>query len=64
MQSMVDPNSCNYNPDDENNSGSLVDTNTSQIDLLASDKILFSDISTMFEIKYPAKDIRVNVKLK
>jgi len=64
MQSMVDPNSCNYNPDDENTSGSLVDTNTSQIDLLASDKILFSDISTMFEIKYPGKDIRVNVKLK
>lgn len=36
----------------------------SQIDLGASDRILKSDNETMFEIKYPEQDIRVQIKVR
>ena len=36
--------------------------NRVQIDLYASDNILYSDSDTMFEIKYPKTDIIINVK--
>jgi hypothetical protein len=35
-----------------------------EIDLNASDYILYSENDTMMEIKYPEKDIKVRVKLK
>ena len=38
--------------------------NRSQIDLMASDHILYTENDTMIEIKYPEQDIRVRVKLK
>lgn len=38
---------------------------TKRIDLMETDKILFSDFGNMFEIKYPESgDIRVNVKVR
>lgn len=33
-----------------------------EIDLNSSDKTLFSSIDTMFEIKYPSKDIKIRIK--
>ncbi|MBP5724959.1 MAG: hypothetical protein J6X18_15475 [Bacteroidales bacterium] len=48
----------------------LVETETPgyenrRIDLMATDKILFSDFGSMFEVKYPdSGDIRVNVKVR
>ena len=41
-----------------------ISLNRSQIDLAASDHILYSENDTMIEIKYPEQDIRVRVKLK
>lgn len=38
--------------------------NRSQIDLMTSDHILYTENDTMIEIKYPEQDIRVRVKLK
>lgn len=38
------------------------DTDDNEIDLNESDKTLFSSIDSMFEIKYPNKDIRVKIK--
>lgn len=35
-----------------------------EIDLEDSDKVLYSSVDSMFEIKYPNKDIRVRVKMK
>lgn len=35
-----------------------------EIDLVESDKTLYCSLDTMFEVKYPAKDIRVRVKSK
>ena len=39
-------------------------SNSSQIDLTASDGVLYSDVDTMFEIKKPTTDITVQVKSK
>ena len=35
-----------------------------EVDLQDSDKTLYSSLDTMFEIKYPSKDIKVRVKTK
>ena len=47
---------------DENGSDSVADADSPQIDLEASDGILYSDGDSMFEIKYPENDIMVRVK--
>ncbi|MBP5722662.1 MAG: hypothetical protein J6X18_03675 [Bacteroidales bacterium] len=40
-------------------------TDVKRVDLMATDKILFADFGSMFEIKYPdSGDIRVNVKVR
>ena len=38
------------------------DLSDRRIDLKKSDKILFTESNSMFEVKYKEKDIRVNVK--
>lgn len=45
---------------------SLFDTafDGTQIDLAASDKTLFADAGSMFEVRFPQKDIRVNVRMR
>lgn len=41
------------------------ETEAKRIDLAATDKILFADFGSMFEVKYPdSGDIRVNVKVR
>lgn len=57
-QSLVDTTNC-YNVTREEQLGGTTDDN--EIDLNESDKVLYSSIDSMFEIKYP-KDIRVRVK--
>lgn len=42
----------------------LEEEGSSLIDLKASDKILYSDTGTMFEIKYPETDIKVTLKTR
>lgn len=43
----------------------LIDgANSFQIDINATDRILYNDYDSMFEIKYPNKDIKIRVKLK
>ena len=59
-QEIVEVNDCNY----QDTAGYDVDTSARQINLQASDKVLLSDVTSMFEIRYPAKDIRVNVKVR
>lgn len=58
-QTMVDYTSCadmtKYAP-----LGGLTEEN--EIDLNESDKVLYSSIDSMFEVKYPSKDIRVRIK--
>jgi hypothetical protein len=40
-------------------------SDTKRVDLMETDKVLFSDFGSMFEIKYPdSGDIRVNVKVR
>jgi hypothetical protein len=40
-------------------------SDTKRVDLMETDKVLFSDFRSMFEIKYPdSGDIRVNVKVR
>lgn len=61
-QSMVDVDSCataeQYAP-----LGGIIDEN--EIDLNESDKVLYSSIDSMFEIKYPnSRDIKVHVKVR
>lgn len=56
-QELIDPNDCCYDEYSES------DTNfDNRIDLKASDKILFTEANSMIEIKYPQRDIRVNVR--
>lgn len=60
-QSLVDYSSCA--------SASRYDTlggemEANEIDLNASDKVLYSAIDTMFEIKYPNRDIKIFTKLR
>lgn len=56
-QELVDINDCCYDEYAES------DTNFDRrIDLKASDKILFTDANSMLEVKYPNRDIRVNVR--
>lgn len=40
------------------------DTSELEVDLLDSDKTLYSSIDTMFEIKYPSRDIRCRAKVR
>lgn len=40
------------------------DTSELEVDLLASDKTLYSSIDTMFEIKYPSRDIHCRTKIR
>ena len=42
----------------------LGDGNADLIDIEATDGILYSDGDSMFEVKYPEKDIRVRIKEK
>lgn len=58
-QSTVDESSC-YERERVEKLGGDADEN--EIDLSESDKVLFSSIDSMFEIKYPNKDIRVRIK--
>lgn len=55
-QTMVNKDSCCYNAD-ENESFF-----TNQIDLKDSNMVLFSEIHSMYEVKYKEKDIKVRVK--
>ena len=57
-QPYVTTNECSY---DE--SIPTVESNTNQIDLRQSDKVLISEAHSMFEVKYN-KDIKVNVKIR
>ena len=58
-QTMVDYTSCadmtKYAP-----LGGLTEEN--EIDLNESDKVLYSSIDSMFEVKYPSKDIKIRIK--
>ena len=56
-QQLIDPNDCCY---DEYGEGSS--NFDRRIDLKASDKILFTEANSLLEIKYPNRDIRVNVR--
>ena len=58
-QSLVDPEECGY--DDYAEGG---ENFNNQIDLNESDKMLFSEADSMFEVKYKGNDIIVNVKTK
>lgn len=60
-QSLVDYTSCADMTRNDNLGGS---SEENEIDLNESDKMLYSAIDTMFEIKYPNKDIRCRLKLK
>jgi hypothetical protein len=56
-QELIDINDCCYDEYSES------DTNFDRrIDLKASDKILFTDANSLIEVKYPNRDIRINVK--
>ena len=56
-QELIDPNDCCYDEYSES------DTNFDRrIDLKASDKILFTEANSLIEVKYPNRDIRVNVR--
>ena len=57
-QTMVDYDTCS--PTVNATLGGYMEEN--EIDLNDSDKVLYSSIDTMFEIKYPSKDIRVRIK--
>lgn len=60
-QTTVDSNSeCSIMKNDQLGSG----YQDNEIDLVESDKILYSSIDSMFEIKYPNKDIQIYVKSK
>ena len=37
-------------------------TEENEIDLNESDKVLYSSIDSMFEVKYPSKDIKIRIK--
>lgn len=56
-QELVDINDCCY--DEYSESDSNFDR---RIDLKASDKILFTEANSLIEVKYPNRDIRVNVR--
>ena len=56
-QELIDVNDCCY--DEYSDSDSNFDR---RIDLKASDKILFTEANSLLEVKYPNRDIRVNVK--
>lgn len=58
-QELVDINDCNYS--EYNESDSNYDN---RIDLKASDKVLISESNSLFEVKYPSTDIRINVKTR
>lgn len=45
-------------------STSELEENNRKIDLKASDKVLYGNVGTMYEIKYPNTDIMVNVKIR
>lgn len=56
-QELIDINDCCYDEYSES------DTNFDRrIDLKASDKILFTDANSLIEVKYPNRDIRINVR--
>jgi hypothetical protein len=56
-QELIDINDCCY--DEYSEADSNFDR---RIDLKASDKILFTEANSLLEVKYPNRDIRVNVK--
>lgn len=56
-QQLVDPTDCCYDEYSEGN-----ENFDRRIDLKASEKILFTDANSLLEVKYPSRDIRVNVK--
>ena len=60
-QSTVDMTECNANTRNEMLGNPMDDY---EIDLLESDKMLYSSIDSMFEIKHAYKDIRVRIKQK
>lgn len=60
-QTMVDYSSC-ASASRYDSLGGEMDGN--EIDLNASDKVLYSAIDTMFEIKYPNKDIKIFTKIR
>lgn len=55
-QAKVNRDSCCYDNDED------ADYESTQIDLKDSNMVLFSDVYSMFEVKYKEKDIRVRVK--
>ena len=61
MQQIKSPKEC-YN--DEELDLSDITENRDCINLLASDKMLYTENDTMFEIKYPEKDIICRVKTR
>lgn len=58
-QELVGASSCGT----ADNTGEL-ESEYGKIDLKASDKVLYGDIGTMYEIKFPNSDILVNVKVR
>jgi hypothetical protein len=42
----------------------IEDAQSFEIDLEATDHVLYNDIDSMFEIKNPAKDIQIKVKMR
>ena len=56
-QQLIDANDCCYSEYSEGDGNY-----DNRIDLKASDKILFTDANSMIEVKYPNKDIVVNVR--
>jgi len=58
-QTMVDYSSCASASRYDSLGGEMDDN---EIDLNASDKVLYSAIDTMFEIKYPNRDIKIFIK--
>lgn len=62
-QDRVTSTSCDYDMDDtDEDVGSTGDR--FQIDLRNSDGVLYSDMDSMFEIKYPSSDIKIRVKTR
>ena len=57
-QELIDVTDCRYADEYDE----ITENTDLRIDLKASDKILYSDANAMFEIKFPAQDIRVRCK--
>jgi hypothetical protein len=63
LPSLIDGGSCNpltSEPFTVDDSGAIVE----EIDLERIDSVLYSDYNSMYEIKYPSKDIKCRIKLR